>query len=82
VLIVLANDLSKVRMGVMAGRSAGGAVQRNRAKRLLRAGMQPLLERITPGHDLVLIARAGVLATNSPEVQNTLERLLRRAKLL
>ncbi|HRN50241.1 MAG TPA: ribonuclease P protein component [Anaerolineales bacterium] len=82
VLVVLANDINKVRVGVAAGRSVGGAVQRNRAKRLLRAAAQPLLERIAPGHDLVLIARAAILASGSPEVQNSLERQLRRAKLI
>ncbi|MCW5874060.1 MAG: ribonuclease P protein component [Anaerolineales bacterium] len=82
VLVVLANDIDKVRVGVAAGRSVGGAVQRNRAKRLLRAAMLPLLERIPPGHDLVLIARAGLLAASSQEVQSVLERQLQRAKLI
>ncbi|MCL4257371.1 MAG: ribonuclease P protein component [Anaerolineales bacterium] len=82
VLVVQANDIARVRVGVAAGRSVGGAVQRNRAKRVLRAAMQPLLERIAPGHDLVLIARAGILASSSQQAQAALERLLRRAKLL
>lgn len=82
VLVVLANDIARVRVGVAAGRSVGGAVQRNRAKRVLRAGMQPLLERIKPGHDLVLIAREGILASSSQQAHGVLERLLRRAKIL
>ena len=82
VLVVLANDIDKVRVGVAAGRSVGGAVQRNRAKRLLWAAMLPLLERTAPGYDLVLIARAGLLASSSQEVQNVLERQLQRAKLI
>lgn len=69
-------------MGVAAGRSVGGAVQRNRAKRVLRAAMQPLLEHIKPGHDLVLIARQGILTSSSPQAHGALERLLQRAKLL
>ena len=36
VLVVQASEVPRVRVGVTAGRSVGGAVQRNRAKRLLR----------------------------------------------
>ncbi|UYN90250.1 MAG: ribonuclease P protein component [Anaerolineales bacterium] len=88
VLVVLTNDAtdppvgSSLRVGVAAGRSVGGAVQRNRAKRVLRAAMQPLLQRIKPGHDLVLIAREAILASSSQQAQGVLERLLQRAKLL
>lgn len=82
VLVVLTNDATGLRVGVAAGRSVGGAVQRTRAKRVLRAAMQPLLERIKPGHDLVLIAREAILASSSQQAQGVLERLLKRAKLL
>ena len=82
VLVVLANELAQVRVGVTAGRTVGGAVQRNRAKRVLRAAIQPLLERIAPGHDLLLIARPGVGEAGSPQTQDALARLLQRAKLV
>ncbi|MBX3003060.1 MAG: ribonuclease P protein component [Anaerolineales bacterium] len=82
VLVVLASPLPQVRVGVMAGRRVGGAVQRNRAKRVLRAAIQPLLGALAPGYDVILIARPGVLAANSREAQAVLQRQLQRAKLL
>jgi ribonuclease P protein component len=81
VLLVLPNEIGKVRVAVAAGRAVGGAVQRNRAKRVLRAGIQPLLGRIASGHDLVLIARAGIASAKAQQTGEVLGALLQKAKL-
>lgn len=55
-----ADDEPLVRVGFTATKKIGGSVIRNRAKRRLREAARrlvPLLGR--PGHDYVLIARAG-----------------------
>lgn len=70
------------RVGVTAGRAVGGAVERNRAKRLLREAMRFLLPSIRPGWDLVLIARHPLPTASYEQVQSTLLQLLQRAKLL
>jgi len=70
------------RCGVTAGRSIGGAVQRNRAKRLLRSAIQPYLSTLPPGWDMVLIARQPLLAASYPQLQAALRTLLRRARFL
>ncbi len=59
----------------------GSAVQRNRAKRLLREAMRSLLPAIGPGWDLLLIARPPLLSCSMPEVREALLALLRRAEL-
>ena len=82
VLVVLANDDEKVRVGVAAGRTVGWAVKRNRAKRLMRAAMQPLLPSLASGWDLVLIARSGLVSASLTQTQDALLAVLRRAKLL
>jgi ribonuclease P protein component len=82
VLIAMPNELGKVRVAVAAGKPIGGAVLRNRAKRLLRAGMLPLLERISPGQDIVLIAKAGIREKKSTQVKEVLVGLLQKGKLL
>lgn len=56
-LIVSENELDYVRFGVSAGRSVGNAVQRNRAKRRLREALRSYLPEISPGWDIVAIAR-------------------------
>jgi ribonuclease P protein component len=82
VLIALDNDTDKIRVGVTAGRSLGSAVNRNRAKRMLRAAISPLLPDITPGVDLALIARKPILDVKSTQVQEALTKNLSKANLL
>jgi len=82
VLVAQANESPRVRVGVTAGRSVGGAVQRNRAKRLLREAMRPLLPDLLPGWDLVLIARSALIPTSLQETRKVLTSLLRRAQII
>jgi ribonuclease P protein component len=70
------------RVGVAAGRSVGSAVRRNRAKRLIREAIRPLLLEIKPGWDLVVLARQPLESANLAQTQEALLRLLRRANLI
>jgi len=67
---------------VAAGRSVGKAVDRNRAKRLLRAAIQPLIPSIQPGWDLILLARKPLARVKCQEAQIALMALLKRARLM
>lgn len=70
------------RIGVTAGRSVGNAVKRNRAKRLIRAALQPYLSSILPGWDMVFIARQPLAEATFQQTQTALFSLLRRAHIL
>jgi ribonuclease P protein component len=48
------------RLGLAVSRQLGGAVERNRLKRRLRAAFDELAGRLPAGHDYVLIARPGL----------------------
>lgn len=82
VLVAFASENQPLQVGVAASRAIGNAVQRNRAKRLLRAAIAPLLTQLPANHQLVLIARQPILAVKSPEVTQAILGLLRRARLL
>jgi ribonuclease P protein component len=82
VLIVTRNEGDCLRVGVVAGRRLGNAVQRNRAKRLMRAATQTLSGCILPGHDLLMIARQPMLEANFVEIKSAIRKLLQRADLL
>lgn len=82
VLVSLPGEQDQTHLGVSAGRSVGGAVQRNRAKRVLRAAVSPLLEQVPPGWEIVLVARKPLLDAPFSSVQNALRSLLVRAALI
>ncbi len=70
---------SGIRVGVIAGRSLGCAVERNRAKRLLREAVRLNSSRIADGCEIVLIARKAILHnTLQDKILDTM-RLLEKA---
>ena len=82
VLIVQTHDQPRVKIGVAAGRTVGTAVTRNRAKRLLREAIRPLIPNIVSGLDLILIARPGLVSATLEETRRALLNLLQRAQIL
>jgi ribonuclease P protein component len=53
---------TEIRIGYTASRKVGGSVQRNRARRRLRAVVHDVMNAMAmPGHEFVLIARANTL---------------------
>ncbi|RPJ22443.1 MAG: ribonuclease P protein component [Chloroflexi bacterium] len=82
VLIVQTHDQSRVKVGVAAGRTVGTAVYRNRAKRLLREALRPLIPNLISGLDLIVIARPGLVSATLEETRQALLILLQRAQIL
>ena len=68
------------RYGITTSKKLGGAVQRNRARRLLRTAVWALAGELPPGKDLVFVARERILSAKSPEVAAALRSALQRVQ--
>lgn len=75
-------DDEPARLGLSVGRKVGGAVERNRVKRLLRDAFWGLADDLPPGHDFVVVARADASSLDGHEAARLeLEELLAKAGL-
>lgn len=82
VLVKKRNKLCYPRYAVIASKTVGGAVQRNRCKRRLRNRANEYLDKIKPDYDILLIARQATLNCSPAELDRTFYNLFKKAKLL
>lgn len=68
--------------GISAGRSVGTAAQRNRAKRLLKEALRPMLPDIKKGWYVLLLSRRPLADATLSETHSALFQQLKRAQLL
>ncbi|MBQ5910926.1 MAG: ribonuclease P protein component [Clostridia bacterium] len=76
VAYALKNKSGNVRLGITVSKKIGGAVQRNRAKRLLTAAFSQVAGELCSGYDFVLVARTRILKTKSTEIAASLRKFL------
>ena len=74
VLYVAKNRLGYTRIGLTATKKVGHAVQRNRARRIMRAALSEHLSQNIGGYDIILVARARTPYLKSTQLSKTLER--------
>lgn len=85
ILCALPNSLPHNRYGFSVSKRLGGAVVRNRIKRLLREAVRTTAKEVGPlvsGFDVIFIARLPIVGRSFAEVRDVVRTLLRRAKLL
>ena len=66
----------------VAGRRIGGAVLRNRARRILRAAWRELADEVEDGYDVVVVARAAIVGARTQELVAEVAELLSRAQVI
>jgi len=66
----------------VAGRRVGGAVIRNRARRVLRAAWRELAPRVREGFDVALVARGAIRGAKTQDLVAEVDELLTRASVI
>jgi len=77
-LVAAENRQGHHRVGLAAGRKVGGAVQRNRARRLLKESFRKSKQEAAGGLDLVLVAKREIVGRTQGEVEREFRECLRR----
>ena len=80
--VLRAEDLSGRRLGVVTSRKFGGAVARNRARRIVREAWRLIQEQLVDPCDVVVVVRHGMAGCSMQRVQEELLRLLKAADVL
>lgn len=70
------------RVGITVSTKIGGAVERNRCKRVIRAAYRAVLPELPAGYDFVFVARTRTKHLKSTQVEEAMRFLLRKAGLL
>ena len=70
------------RIGITASKRIGRAVQRNRAKRIIREALMMLKPQLKPGYDLVVVARSRTPYRKTQDVYADLRQAALRQHLL
>ena len=81
VTYVVRNRAGICRMGITASKKIGNAVERNRARRVIRAAAE-MLGTFEPGYDLVFVARTKTVFRKSTEIRRVMKKQLTSAGVL
>lgn len=82
VLYVFKNRAGYTRVGITASKKIGNAVQRNRARRVIRHGLFELLPKNVGSYDIVLVARGQTTRLKSTQIIQPLKKLFKKAGLI
>jgi ribonuclease P protein component len=82
VVFYIANDLGYTRKAFLASKKVGGAVARNRARRLMKESFRGLERDIKPGKDVLMIARSTITGAKCAEVEVSMRKALAKSGLL
>jgi len=82
VIFYIANGQPYSRRAFLASKKVGGAVARNRARRLMKESFRKIEGEIVSGKDMIFIARSNITETGCAEVERSMRRALGKCGLL
>lgn len=72
----LPNDLPENRVGISVSKKIGGAVERNRAKRIIRAAYRLEEKNFPIGYDIIFVARPAIDGARSTDIERYFQKRL------
>jgi ribonuclease P protein component len=82
VMYVIENGLGTNRLGVSVSKKVGNSIVRHRLARLIRESFRLHSGDVANGHDLVVVARAGMKGKNFFETESAMLHLLKLHRLI
>jgi len=81
IIFILKNDYNFNRPGIIIKKEIGKAVVRNKIKRRLREAFRLINKKLSPGYDIIVLAKNNIRKSNYFEICYDLESLLYKGKL-
>ena len=81
-VVICRTDMNGSRVGIVVGKRFGGAVSRNRAKRLFRELTRQLRGQLIPGHALIVFPKRDSIAQPFAVLKEVWLSALQRQRLL
>ncbi len=78
-LLLSAKSKEGLKIGLSVSKKVGGAVTRNRVKRLLREAIKPIQERIDSGYMYVIVAYPSIADKTFGDVRQSVEYAFKKA---
>ncbi len=82
VMYVRKNRAGSCRIGITASKKIGNAVQRNRARRVIRESFRQIKLPLKSGFDIVFVARTKTVFKKSTEIYDIMLPMLKDAKVV
>ena len=82
VILYRRNGLKYTRTAFVASKKVGNSVQRNRARRLMRAAYRAVEPNVKSGYDIIFVARAAIIECKEPELEEQLKKALKGTEIL
>jgi len=82
VTYILPRQKGTIRYGITASKKIGCAVDRNRARRVIKAAVTDLLPKMNGAYDLVFVARKATVTTKSTKLHTVIQTQLKNTGII